>query len=192
MTCRHALSLVDDLLDGELSSPVAEQVRQHIDHCPSCRDEYESSRRLKQLLGWFPSPDPGHGYWIESARLIQARTTDRGEPDVSVRIDGTVAGRTGRLALTRAVVSLAASLFVLLAAILLGTDRSEQLARINRAEAPIMATAPVSELIGPDRMPLVTENEQIRLAKGMLLMGSPGFLGRFTGLPDLTKSFESQ
>jgi len=61
---------------------------------------------------------------------------------------------------------------------------------MTTSDVPILATAPVSELLGVDNSPMVTRSEQIQLAKGMLLMGAPGFLGRFAGIPDLMVTAE--
>ena len=61
---------------------------------------------------------------------------------------------------------------------------------MDTLNAPILATAPVSGLLGTDNDSVVTQTEQLRLAKGMLLTGTPGFLGRFTGLPDLIITVE--
>lgn len=190
MTCQRALSLIEDLIDGELSPAEAEQVKRHLDGCNKCRDEFKAAQRLKQLLQQIPGYDPGGDYWEETTRLIHARTID--VPPGSRLLPAVTTGAVGehRNTLVRALVSLAASLFVLFSAILIGSNQSQEVSRMNMAEVPILATAPVSELLGGDGSPVITRAEQVQLAKGMLLMGSPGFLGRFAGLPDLTNTLE--
>ena len=185
MTCQRALSLIDDYTDEDLSPAEAEQVERHLEGCSRCRGEFRTAQRLKQLLKQMPGHDPGRDYWSETARLIRARTIDVPPDDrltLGVTIDAVGARRN---ALVRALVSIAASLFVLVSAILIGTSQDQRVSRMDAVSAPILATAPVSELLGADNSPMVTRAEQVRLAKGMLLMGAPGFLGRFTGLPDL-------
>ena len=190
MTCQCALSLMEDYVDEDLSSAETEQVERHLEGCSRCREEFLAAQRLKQLLKQIPRHDPGRDYWSETARLIRARTidvpaNDRLGPGVS-----TYAVDARRNALVRALVSVAASLFVLVSAILIGAGQDQRVSRMDTVSAPILATAPVSKLLGVDNSPVVTQAEQLRLAKGMLLMGAPGFLGRFTGLPDLMITVE--
>jgi anti-sigma factor RsiW len=190
MTCQCALSLIEDYIDENLFPAEAEQLERHLEGCSRCREEFRTAQRLKQLLKQMPRHDPGRDYWSETARLIRARTTDVPPNDrltLGVTTDAVGARRN---ALVRAVVSVAASLFILVSEILIGAGQDQQVSRMDTVSAPILATAPVSELLGGDNGPVVTRAEQVRLAKGMLLMGAPGFLGRFTGLPDLTTSGE--
>jgi len=185
MTCQRVLSQVENLIDGELSPAEAEQVQKHLEGCLSCREEFLTVQRLKQLLGQMPACDPGRDYWDQTERLILERTINVQQSHWQTPRGTTDKVRLQHNALMRALASLAASLFVLVSAILIGTNSDGKVSRMSAADVPILATAPGSELLGTDNKPLVTQAEQVRLAKGMLLMGSPGFLGRFTGLPDL-------
>lgn len=185
MTCQRALSLIEDYIDEDLSPAEAEWVERHLEGCSRCREEFHTAQRLKQLLKQMPRHDPDRDYWSETARLIRARTIDVPPNDqLALGVTTYVVGAR-RNALVRALVSVAASLFVLVSAILIGASQDQRVSRMDTVSAPILATAPVSELLGADNSPVVTRAEQVRLAKGMLLMGTPGFLGRFTGLPDL-------
>ncbi len=192
MTCQRALSLIDEYIDEDLSPTEVEQVKRHLEGCSRCRQEFFTAQRLRHLLKQMPEHDPGRGYWSETARLIRARTIDvppNDRPAFGVAVDAVGARRN---ALLRAAVSVAASLFVLVSAILIGTSQNQQLSRTEIAKAPILATAPVSRLLGSGNSPVVTPAEQVRLAKGMLLMGAPGFLGRFAGLPDVMDTGEEK
>jgi hypothetical protein len=91
-----------------------------------------------------------------------------------------------RTAFLRAGLSLAASLGILFTAIYLGSDRTEEISRIAPPEAPVLAAAPLSRILGPSPNPLITNQEQVRLAAGLMIMGPPGFLGRIERFPDLT------
>ncbi len=190
MTCQRALSLIEVFLDGELSPEEVEQLNRHLDSCSECREELHAAQRLKQLLRQMPRYNPGRDYWSETARLIRARTADVPMNDWQVPVARTSAVGERRNALVRALVSLAASLFILFSTIFIGTSQDNRVARMTTSDVPILATAPVSELLGVDNSPMVTRSEQIQLAKGMLLMGAPGFLGRFAGIPDLMVTAE--
>ena len=74
MICQHALSLLDDFLDNELASSTAAEVKSHLDGCTTCRQAYDESRRLKELLRQKRNRDPGQDYWLETSQLILART----------------------------------------------------------------------------------------------------------------------
>jgi anti-sigma factor RsiW len=185
MTCQHALSLIEDCIDGDLPSAISEEVARHIQQCPTCRHEYEAAGQMKHLLSRLPVDDPGRDYWSETTRLIWARTIDAPNGGLPVSGGSAMSQHDRRQAFFRAVLSLAASLFVLFSAILMGTTQNQRAAELNAAGTPILATASVSELLGADGDSIVTRDDQILLAKGMLLVGSPTFLGRFAGLADL-------
>jgi anti-sigma factor RsiW len=182
-------SSIEQYGDGELSPPEAEVIRRHLECCSRCREEYEATLRLKKLLKQKPVPDPGADYWLETAALIRARTVDSPiEKGTSLFPVTEVFPR--RDALVRSLVSIAASLTLLATALLIGTSQQGRVSALNTSEAPVLATAAVSELLDAHGLPLVTRAEQMRLAKGTFLMGSPSFLGRFEGLPDLIEEIE--
>ena len=190
MTCRCALELIEDYVDGELPEVTVKAVAGHLDGCRSCRQRFLEARQLKQLMRRMPGYDPGQEYWLQTEQLIRARTVEV-HPCLSQPSETTVADvGDGRRALMRALVSLAASLSILVSAILIGVGQEPELSAGRQAAMPILATAPVSELLAADHGPVVTHQEQMRLARGMLLMGPPGFLGRFYGLPDLMMATE--
>ncbi|HWR83609.1 MAG TPA: zf-HC2 domain-containing protein [Candidatus Deferrimicrobium sp.] len=187
MTCQQALLLLDDYTDGRLVSASELQLRSHLDLCRKCREEFAAVGRLRLLMSRMPKPDPGPEYWLQTQRRIVARaidsTVERSPATSLKRVSSPSQGRAG---LGRALVSLAASLLVLFGAILLGTGTDTRLTSADSAESPVLATAPVSQLIGPDRRPIITPTEQMRLARGMTMMGAPSFIGKFAGLKDLT------
>jgi len=190
MTCQLALTLIEDLADGELTPSETEQVRKHLESCGRCREEYQATLQLKKLLRSMPVYDPGPDYWSEIENLIWAKTIDSPieEKTSSTRTESIAFHRH---ALVRSLVSVAASLLILVAAILIGSSQDKRISKLNVSETPLLATAPVSELLGDENVPVVTLAEQVLLAKGTLLLGPPGFLGRFIGLPDLMATSES-
>jgi anti-sigma factor RsiW len=189
MTCQFIATLIEDFADGELSQSRAEQVRQHLESCIECREKYETTRQLKKLLTQMPASEPGEDYWSEVSVLIQARTIES-PADRETHVSSIAKTLPGREALVRSLVAVAASLVLLLAALFVGTSQPERIATLNRSKTPILATAAVSEFLDADSIPVVTYAEQVRLAKGTLLMGNPGFLGRFEGLSELMEGTE--
>jgi len=178
MTCHEALALLEDYVDGELSGSREAQVSRHLDGCPSCREEVESTIILKAVLRQSKPPDPGEEYWSETTRLIKARTTESRFPETEII---SVNGRRSmeRSAFARSLVSVAASLIVLFSALLLGSGKHERIARLTASEPPVYVAAPIEQVTATDNEIIVTQDENDRLARGMLLLGAPGSLGRF-------------
>lgn len=50
MQCRHARPRIDDFIGGTLNPEEATLVRQHIDACPSCKQDLESGIALHQAF----------------------------------------------------------------------------------------------------------------------------------------------
>jgi anti-sigma factor RsiW len=185
MTCKNALALLDDLLDSEITPHEAGELHKHLNECSACRNEYETSKALKELLSKTPTPDPGAEYWQEVVDIILARTTASTKSRTS--LDKTpVAINKKKQALIRALVSVAASLLILFSAILLDISRNEQKAQAPESNPRLFVAAPLQDVIYGQSSQYVTRREQIRLTKGMWLLGPPGFLGRFSMLPDMT------
>jgi anti-sigma factor (TIGR02949 family) len=189
MTCQFVLSVIEEYADGELAPEQSEQVRQHLELCRQCREEYQTTLQLKKLLAQQRAPEPDNDYWRETTALILARTIETPAEDPSPVTTG---GRmvSGRQALLRSVVSVAASLLLLAIAVFVGTSQQRQLSKLETSDVPVLATAPVSELLEGDSLPVITPAEQMRLAKATLLMGNPSFLGRFEGLSEMMETIE--
>lgn len=187
MTCRHALLLLEDFVDEELSPAEADEVSRHFRECRACRLEYEAAKRLKGLLSNLPSADPGSEYWEETMRLIMARTTGAvsSPEEKSDTID---IGYTRRRAFVRSLVSAAASLIILISALALGSSYEEQtaLSAGSVGSATVYAQNPCVD----DATSGVTCEEQARRATGMLLIGPPGVLGRIAALTDFSADTE--
>ncbi|WP_202081284.1 zf-HC2 domain-containing protein [Caldalkalibacillus salinus] len=50
MTCQDAKKLIHEYLDGDLSQAEIEQLHQHIDQCPECREDMRSLEQTVTLL----------------------------------------------------------------------------------------------------------------------------------------------
>ena len=187
MTCYQALTLLEDYVDKELPADKEVSIREHLTGCASCREEYETTLLLKELLKQHQSPDPGQDYWTETTNLIAARTVE--SPSAPIKTIAVTDRRMiQRSAFMRSIVSVAASLVVLFTALLLGSGQEQRLARISASEPPIFVSAPLEQVVGTDNTIIVTRDEQVRLARGMLLMGAPGTLGRFLSPFDIAPS----
>ena len=187
MTCYQALTLLEDYVDKELPDDKEVLIREHITGCASCRKEYEATLLLKELLKQHQPPDPGQDYWTETTNLIAARTIE--SPPAPTETVAAIDRRSiERNAFMRSLVSVAASLIVLFSALLLGSGQQQRLARISASEPPVFVSAPLEQVVGTDNTIIVTRDEQVRLARGMLLMGAPGTLGRFLSPFDLAPS----
>ncbi len=175
MTCREALLLLDDYVDRDLSPAQMEAVAKHLAECPSCREEVETISKVKELLGQKSVYSPGEDYWSETSSLILARTVESSLERIPVEPNRT----TQKQAFIRSLVSVFASLVILFTALLIGSNKGPGFVRLTAPEAPIYSVAPIQDMVGSDNTVIVTRAERLNQAKGMLLMGSPGFLGRF-------------
>jgi hypothetical protein len=178
MTCQSALALLEDFVDKELAPQQEAKIREHIAACDKCRAEFEETLILKGRLRLKKTPEPGEDYWLETAGLIRARTTDSIAPLQNVE---TVVQRRShdRDAFVRSLVSVAASLVILFSALLLGSSHRQHLATLGASSPPIFVSMPLEEVVASDNISIVTVEEQAMVSKGMLLLGAPGILGRF-------------
>ena len=53
MTCYQAFTLLEDYVDKELPADKEVLIREHITGCASCREEFETTLLLKELLKGF-------------------------------------------------------------------------------------------------------------------------------------------
>ncbi len=182
MTCQTALSLLDDFVDGELSQALAEEVSVHLEGCPRCRSEADETKSLKELLRQSEVRDPGRDYWPETSQLILARTVQSASAQEPHH---TTADQLAdqRNAFVRALLSLAASLVILVSAVVVGQSQKST-ATLSSPDNPVLLTSSLAQRLDPD-FQIVTHEERTRLAKGMLLMGPPGPFGRIAGLMEL-------
>lgn len=190
MTCRQALQLLEDYVDNELSPQKAEELKRHLDGCQTCREEYNAICRLKEVLKHRSAYLPGKDYWAETSSLILARTTESsaGE-DVSLSL---AERRTiQRNSFIRSLASVFVSLVILIMALFLGSQQNQRVAHFNSSESPIFAIVPLEALLGADNSIIVTRVELLNQAKGMILIGSPGLLGRFSALFDIRSSADN-
>lgn len=186
MTCRQRLSMIDDYLDNEISHEQIVAIEAHLKTCPECNTEYKRSVRLKQFLARVSTPDPGDEYFSETAELVLARTVD--QPDYRPENRPTDIGREHQpqhQPLMRSLLSLAASIVVLVAAIMFGSNGRLPVIISGDSNEKLLLSVEVSRDIGITESIHYTRDDQIRHARAMLVMGSPGLLGRLPEIPEL-------
>ena len=181
MICQRALSLLDDYLDNELPETTAAEVKTHLDQCATCRAAFEECRRLKELLKQKGNCDPGQDYWLETSQLILAKTTAQGRPDRPYAALDEAADPRGSF--VQALVSLAASLVILISAVIVGMNQSHA-PDAGARSGPLLFSSSVDRQLDPGE-DIITADERQRVAKGMLLLGPPGLLGHIGGLTQL-------
>lgn len=178
MTHRHALSLLEDLVDDELPADKLEEVRRMIEDDPDLQRHVARSRRLKELLSKLAAPDPGRQYWDETTSLILART-------VEAESARTAAPSAEKFSLVRALFSVAASVVILISAIYIGSNGRTPMA-LQAGDGTPAAFAGVSvqaEFPGA-KFPVYGQKEAMQLTRAMIIMGPPGIFGRCLLFPE--------
>ena len=187
MTCRHAKSLLEDYIDGDLTQQQCAEVDGHLDVCQECRSEYDQALKLKELLENQPIFDPGEDYWEETTELILARAESFPRAVVSPE-DRRPLWATGRATLLRAAASFAVSLGVLTSAIVIGSRQPARFADSTELDSPFVMTAAVKDAVAGSDNELLTAAESSRLARGTLLLGAPGMPGKGIAFRELLAS----
>jgi len=58
MNCRIVQRRIAAYIDGELSNDETSKIRGHLNLCSSCRAEFESHKRIKELISSLPQREP--------------------------------------------------------------------------------------------------------------------------------------
>lgn len=181
MTCSEIIALLDAYIDNDLSGPDRDAVISHLERCPTCREEYQSTLRLKELLQIPAVPSPGEDYFKETAGLILARTTEFAA-ETSSQPSSVPIHDERRKVFVRSLISAAASVTILISALLLGASHQRQPMTANNNEhqelvSTVIAGRHIADAAGPS-----VREEQLRLVTSMFLTGPPGLLGGHMGL----------
>jgi hypothetical protein len=184
MTCRHALSLLEDYMDSNLASSTALEVQEHLDACPECRGEYEETLRLKELLKTPAVSTVADAYWSEVSSLIAAKTVEA-DASVPTRSPSITQISSDRRELFRSAMAFAASICILFTALYLGSLRNQQSSHFNHPNSSILVAATLRAVVGDDETAVITTKEYATLNGSRFLMGMPGPLGRALGPLDL-------
>jgi anti-sigma factor RsiW len=131
MKCNEFIDRVDDYLDDLLEGSEANEFRKHIDGCPSCADELEGIRELRQRVSALQrSQEPPRDLW----------------PGIAARITGenVVHGRFGNRALLAAAAAVVVFSLVVTAYF------------IGRSQAVISRASPAAVEQGPSEVLLAS------------------------------------
>ena len=185
MTWHLTGSLLEDYIDGELAETEVTRVTEHLKTCPECRAEFDSGRRLKIVLSQQRLPDPGPDYWPEVTSLVLARTVESGATQFVERPAAERQHADVRRTFVRSLVSLAASLVLLVSALVVGSNHLRERAQTAPEKRPVYVAASIRALIGPDNYVVITPKEKVTIARGVSALGAPGLLGRVSALSQL-------
>jgi predicted anti-sigma-YlaC factor YlaD len=180
MTCFYFRSLLEDLIDHELSPALETAVKEHLGVCSVCREEYEQSTRLKAVLSKLTCLDPEPGYWQESAALIRVRTID--SPNI---VDvPTVSERRAqeRTSFYRSLAAVAASLMLFFGSLMVDspwqTSAAQTKSVLSEGTTLSTSTTMAREMGGG----YILEDEQALIARSVLLVGTPGMAINLSGM----------
>jgi hypothetical protein len=184
MTIRFPSSLLEDYVDNELSEEERAEFKKQLESSPELRAEYESAIALKELLKTQTVPDPGEDYWSEVTQLILAKTA--GSENLE-RIEVVSQDDLSRKksAFYRSLISAVAALFILFSALYIGSDHQRQMQTENISNGTVLVTARVADEINSEAFVMMTKSERNNATVGMMILGPPCPLGRFTALPML-------
>jgi len=185
MTCRDALSLLDDFIDNDLSPEQSSEVRGHLDQCDVCRAEYGRSIRFKSLLGQSPVPEPSEEYWSEVTAIIQARTVDSVP---LIRERATDDRGNGRRTLVRSAVVFAASAVLLISTLLVSHKRGERV-QTPDWQGQVYVSVHLAEKMNRPLSDYLTKQDQARIAGGTLIVGTPSMVGRYSSLAGIVLTY---
>lgn len=180
MTCGQVGALLSDYLDNEVTAEQAAQIKAHLDECAECRAEHSDLLAVRNALGSGSVSLPEEDYWRQTEELIlekSARAEARIRP---------VPRSAERHSFTRAVMSLAASLVILVSAMLVGSDLQSQLALQQADDSPALVTLSLQESVGTRYRTFHAMDEQYKLTRSLILIAPPGSLGRFVLPPDIS------
>jgi len=182
MTHRFPSSLLEDFVDQEMSEQQADEFRRLLTESPELERQCAEAERLRALMRQMPTPDPGDEYFSEVTELILARTggMSRQAPPMS---SGRAATVEQRRAFFRSLVSAAAALLIFFTAVLVGTSRNQQRAGTEITAGDVLVTAGLADRLDGGIRAVMTETEFANASVGMLLLGSPSHVGRFSILP---------
>lgn len=62
MNCRIVQRRLASYIDGELSNDEARKIREHLNLCNSCRAEFDSHKRVKELVSSLPHREPSREF----------------------------------------------------------------------------------------------------------------------------------
>ena len=130
-------------------------------------------------------PDPGEEYWNEVSSLIMAKTIDTPSEE-TVIINLEQQKKRNKNAFYRSLVSVAASLLIFFTSLIYGSYQDKPLVVDNSTSISNLKNSVMSESEESDNSIILTQEEQRTIIKGIILIGSPGHIGQYRILSDLS------
>jgi anti-sigma factor RsiW len=188
MTCLEFRCQLDRYVDRELTTDELALANEHLQRCIICRDELASLQQLKESLALSrPVGEPRDEYWEGSRQRILARTTlsdDRGR-----EVPDAFPVERSYTPLMRSVLSVAASVALLAAVLVLGSKHGNQAVVINGPSGQVIVAAELANALETPYGGPLTMGDQRRIGTVSILAGGPGMLGRFNFLPGLLRVY---
>src|SRR5579862_5004249 len=73
MTCKEILEQLQDYLDGDLKEKYSRHVEDHLQSCPSCKEEYLALKQISQLFKKERIRLPNEEQWKKTWKSIEVK-----------------------------------------------------------------------------------------------------------------------
>lgn len=188
MTCLEFRMLLDRYIDGELSADQRANADAHLNDCITCRDELASLQSTRQALATTrPETEPHLGYWDDSRERIIARTVLSDAPNEAKRAPALSGSAYSPL--LRSVLSVAASVALLVGVLVVGSKHEQPAVVIHGPEGQIIVAQALADELLVSEGEVLSIGDQRRIGTACILAGGPGMVGRFNCLPGLLRVY---
>jgi anti-sigma factor RsiW len=80
MSCTRPRTEIQELVDGTLGRIREAELRQHLDHCPSCRALVDDLQRIRDVAGTVQTLEPPDHVWLQIAGRLRQEGRVHDEP----------------------------------------------------------------------------------------------------------------
>ena len=90
MNCKKTLDYLQDYLDGDLKPELSSQIKDHLNECSFCRDEYRALRQVGVIFRSEKIPVPSEIEWQKTWTAIESQISENRNPlvrEVTVLLD---------------------------------------------------------------------------------------------------------
>lgn len=177
MTCFNIQKLLHEYIDNELDQIQQQQIADHLDQCEACHEVWVELNGLKNLLGERKTPQPSESYWEETTNLILAKTVELDDnitPVISLHEEESDQKKT---AFRRSLLSVAASIALLLVSIGLNSSSLTNQFAKNQPQPQVFTTYEVTEQFNLKSHMTAEQLAKYALIDNSVSMGFPGLPG---------------
>lgn len=79
MRCKQYQNMLDDYLDGTLSTIQADKLHQHLNTCDSCTDKFSQAETILKSLKTMPVPTARHGYEKRVLQFLEEKKPQKNQ-----------------------------------------------------------------------------------------------------------------